>query len=762
MTLNELLKNACQQMFSPALKTLGLSQADSRPTNAFVEMADIEWEQLDKLIVATLLVGWLVSAVMTIGNIASPLLWVNLGCIVGLTVATILLHQRLLSLSTKLTHTEKRYNLVVEGASAGLLEWDLSTQSVIYSQRLRVMLGIKPSNPLTLWSEFSGRIHPDDLEWVTAHIEQHLQHKVPLDIECRLQHATGAYVWVHGVGKALWDKKTQAPLSLTLAWINIHKRKQTEVQMNQLILNSQNILKALDESAIVAITNPNGVITHANDRFVALSGYTREELIGSTHALINSGVHPPEFFQNIWSILQQGNVWKGEICNRSKDGRLYRVDSTIVPFTNDDGEIYQYVAIRHDVTAYHQSQEDLYQATHRANKASDVKQQFLSTISHELRTPLNGIVGITHLLKEDSLNDEQQQMIALLKQSGEDLLGVVNTMLDYAEISSQLITPHLAPFNPTTLLETLTNNSQHLCRQPAINFTVTQQGLPPVLVGDLARIQQIVSQLLSNAFKFTKVGWVRMAVTYQHHNSHLVFTIEDTGEGMTPETIELWNTALSSSLGLALCKQIADALGATLDIDSHQSEGTCVTLRVPAPSDTSLHHSIAQPLSAISNHSVGKLTPGPLTGVTVLVTEDNLINQKVTVKLLAKAGATVFTALNGQEALEQSLLHDMDVILMDLQMPIMDGYEATQHLRHMVGTAHTPIIALTASALPSDEERCLSLGMNGYLSKPVNPTTLISTVQRWSNTQSHTNNDIAINPATPLNSLPCMGLNTSQ
>jgi CheY-like chemotaxis protein len=187
-----------------------------------------------------------------------------------------------------------------------------------------------------------------------------------------------------------------------------------------------------------------------------------------------------------------------------------------------------------------------------------------------------------------------------------------------------------------------------------------------------------------------------------------------------------------------------------------------VTFSVPIPCGTQRHHSVGQPLSEVQNHSVGKPTAGPLSGVTVLVTEDNLINQKVTVKLLAKAGATVFTALNGQEALEQSLLHDLDVILMDLQMPVMDGYEATQHLRHMVATAHTPIIALTASALPSDEERCFSVGMNGYLSKPVNPAMLISTVQRWSNTQSHATNAAALSPTTLLSDPPSKALNTVQ
>jgi two-component system sensor histidine kinase/response regulator len=198
----------------------------------------------------------------------------------------------------------------------------------------------------------------------------------------------------------------------------------------------QNIRHALDESAIVAITDRRGVITYVNDMFCAISQYSREELIGQTHRLIKSGEHPREFFETLWKTISSGRVWRGIIKNRAKDGSFYWMNATITPLMGPDGKPDRYVAIRSDITAQKKLEEELRLAKDQALEAARAKAEFLANMSHEIRTPLNGILGMTSLLEKTALTAEQKQCAEVIRTSGDALLSLINDLLDFSKMES--------------------------------------------------------------------------------------------------------------------------------------------------------------------------------------------------------------------------------------------------------------------------------------------------------------------------------------
>ncbi len=233
---------------------------------------------------------------------------------------------------------------------------------------------------------------------------------------------------------------------------------------------------ALDQHAIVSVTDANGVIVYANDRFCSISGYTREELLGKNHRVVKSGLHPDTFFGELWSSISAGQVWKGEICNLSKDGGLYWVDATIIPLLGAKGTPEQYIAIRTEITAHKNDKAALQQAKEAAEAANRAKSDFLANMSHEIRTPMNGVIGMTELALDTPLNDEQRDYLNIIRASGESLLALLNDILDFSKIEAgKLIVEHIQFDLPELLRVT----------QRTLEMRAQEKGLK--LLGDISR-----------------------------------------------------------------------------------------------------------------------------------------------------------------------------------------------------------------------------------------------------------------------------------
>lgn len=488
----------------------------------------------------------------------------------------------------------------------------------------------------------------------------------------------------------------------------------------------------LDHHCLVSRTDVEGRITYANDEFCRVSGYSREELVGSNHAIVKSGMHGDQFWQEMYGALERVGMWQGQVCNRAKDGTLYWVQATNVAHKDADGKVIDYISIRSNITETKQREQELFKAHEelkeaiaRAEAASRAKSGFLSTMSHEMRTPLNGVIGAMELLRLEQLTVRQSKLVDLAMQSSEALLVHINDVLDFSKMEAGKLELVPAPFD----LRKLVNSVVDIVKPQAGNggnriAAEVSDELPQGLLGDRIRLRQILLNFASNAAKFTRNGVITLTVTpvaSSAGKSVIEFAVTDTGLGIPAGRLgELFKefSMLDSSytrrtggtgLGLAISKSLAEAMGGRIGVESQEGKGSRFWFTVELP-----HVEITETgTTGTSGHAA------PAQRLCVLLVDDNATNRLVGSQLLAAAGHEVTLAAGGHEAAEAASKRSFDVILMDISMPEVDGLEATRIIRAQSKlNQDTPIIALTAHAVAGDRERFLAAGMNDYLSKP--------------------------------------------
>ncbi len=379
-----------------------------------------------------------------------------------------------------------------------------------------------------------------------------------------------------------------------------------------------------------------------------------------------------------------------------------------------------------------------------AEQASQAKSLFLASMSHEIRTPLNGVIGMTDLLQRTPLTAKQQRYVAIAQQSGNALLTIINDILDFSKIEVGKVELECIPFD----LRQVVNNVRDLFLESAkskeLAFSCTvEANVPALLCGDPARLRQVLTNLVSNAVKFTAAGEVRLRVQRRESTgSHLCplrITVRDTGVGMDEQARRDLFTPFSQAdssttrrfggtgLGLAITRQLVELMGGSIDVDSRLGEGACFRI--------DLELGIEDRANAAGSPDVTAPEDVPRDGV-VLVVEDNPVNLFLAEAMLQELGCRVLTAENGEQALATLRSRAVDLVLMDCEMPVMDGYETTQRYREeerRQGAAgvRLPIVAITASAIQGDRERCLEVGMDDYLPKPFVMAGLRDVLVRW-------------------------------
>lgn len=472
-----------------------------------------------------------------------------------------------------------------------------------------------------------------------------------------------------------------------------------------------------------------------------MSGYSKDELIGSNHRILKSGEHSPEFYRGLWRTIASGRIWHGEIKNQKKRGGYYWVTSTIVPFLGADGRPFQYVAIRTDITAEKKKEQELARAHEAAQAANTAKSEFLATMSHEIRTPMTGVIGFADLLLQEELDGKSKDLVYKIKSSTRSLLRIINDILDISKLDAGKVELEYIDFHLPSLIAEVVDffSDDYLGEGPdpvAIQLDLPDD-LPPGINMDPTRLRQVLINLIGNARKFTEAGTITVKCRLTDDGTgapKLNFSVRDTGIGIKPEILGKLFTEFKqgdasitrkfegTGLGLAICKKLVSLMNGEIGAASVYGKGSTFWFSLP-------YKAARTPVAASDDKDSPSTYFAARRPLHVLVVDDNAMNQQIVTAILKSFGHTFETAENGREAVEKHEAGEFDLILMDVRMPVMSGTDATRMIRKMNSEKNTiPIVALTADAMEENRKGFYEAGMDAVVIKPIDIALLASTI----------------------------------
>ena len=575
--------------------------------------------------------------------------------------------------------------------------------------------------------------HPDDKQRAWDAWQRATQHTEPYMLECRLRRADGVYRWwlIHGAPIRSADGEIQKWLGTCT---DIEERKQAEEALREGEQRFRSLADSIPQLAWMA--EPDGHIFWYNRRWYEYTGTTLEQMEGWGWQAVHDPDQLPRVLQRWKAAIAQGKPWEDTFPLRRHDGIMRPHLSRAIPICDQEGRVVRWFGTNTDIAERIETEKALHRAKAAAEAANEAKSQFLANMSHELRTPMNAILGMIDVALPKAVDPTVQDCLQTAKGSADLLLTLLNDLLDSAKIESGKLELESAPFSLRRMLDQITRVLAVRASERGLAFYCrVPDETPDAVTGDRMRLQQVLLNLASNAIKFTERGEVEMSLRALSHNdeAHLEFAVRDTGIGIPPSGQERLFQPFSQAdasmarrfggtgLGLAISKSLVEMMDGRIWVESELGVGSTFYFTVR------LHLAKELPADYEAPVTVPTVACAQLR---ILLVEDNPANQKLANYILLDRGHLVEIAGDGQEALCLTEQNGYDVILMDVQMPGMNGLEATAAIRRREnGNSRVPIIAMTAHAMRGDRDRCLAAGMDGYLSKPVNAREMIGLVE---------------------------------
>lgn len=633
------------------------------------------------------------------------------------------------------TDDESVLRLAMRGARMGTWAHSLLDDTIQWSHELEDIYGVPPGTLAARHEGFLDRVHTEDRQAITDAAGRAITDRTAYSVEFRFRHESGEWRWMDARGLATYDELGR-PIGLHGVSIDITERKQAEFARAHLA----SIVESSDD--VIISKTLDGVITSWNAGARRVFGYTSEEMVGtSILRLIPQELQHEE--KEIISRLRRGErIEHYETTRLSKDGKHVRVSLTVSPVLDAMGRIVGASKIARDIGEREKLLESERAARSEAERLSHMKDEFLATLSHELRTPLNAILGWASLLRQKTLpNEERERGLETIERNARAQSQIINDLLDMSRIVSGKLHLEVQSIHLHEVIESAIEAVRPPAEARQIRLTAMLDTSIGLTRGDPNRLQQVLWNLLTNALKFTPTGG-RVQVILERVNSHVEIVVEDSGVGIRPEFLpfvfERFRQADASTtrrfgglgLGLSIVRNLVELHGGSVRVKS-PGEGQGATFIV------------ALPLSVVGPETARRAEPRTesevaldaielprLDGASILVVDDEPDTRLLLKRLLEDRGAKIVTASSATEALAALAREKIDLLVSDIGMPRMDGYQLIAQVRAQDGqrSAPLPAIAVTAYARPEDRQRSLLAGYQSHISKPLEARELIAAI----------------------------------
>ncbi len=636
----------------------------------------------------------------------------------------------------KIAEFEYRFRKALEKIGDNVWEHDVVTGKTYFSNSSNLLLGYTLNDSVdnaTLWWQ---QIHPDDKGLLIDNIAKYKRGRIEHhNLEYRVIAKDGSVKWVLDKGVAIEKDASGKPLKVVGTHTDITERKLSEqaLQMNEekyrgIIANMN--LGLLEVDNIEAIQ-------YANQCFCDMSGYDLDEIVGKKASVLFARGENQEMVETKNELRKKGLSDVYEIAVKNKRGELRWWLISGAPRYNDVGELVGSIGIHLDITDQKNLELELYDARESAEQSAKAKETFLANMSHEIRTPMNAILGMGRQLSKTEMNDQQYFFLDTINKAAEHLLIVINDILDISKIEAGKLNLEHIGFKADEVIKHCLQVMSHRAEEKGLRLISEKaEGECPVFLGDPHRLTQVLFNLISNAVKFTEKGNVTISCKLLppvKNTQTLSVSVKDTGIGMdevfldnlfqkfTQEDKTTARKYGGTGLGMSISKQLVELMDGEIEVKSKKGNGTTVTFIIPFTVGTAAD--LPEERKTVADRSI-------LKGKKILLVEDNEMNRLVAITVLKNYGAIINEVVNGEEAINELKNSRYDLVLMDVQMPVMNGLEATETIRKEVNK-DIPVIALTANAIKGESERCIQAGMNDFVSKPFEEDDLVYVIAKW-------------------------------